>query len=472
MAYSPQNPYQLLLKILMRYQPDLMTPTKYLKSYRENISPVFYDSRPNNRYRHVGFMFNAPSKKDIFGYRGGLKDEIPGILDLSAFRASKKFTVDAMQERNTLAEKYTSDTKAFNESLLEQGMAQEKFASRLLEQSERLSEIREGMPSAASAASSTRLYGELAQARMQNTARYLKELEAYKAPESPEIDFSFRNPITGQKMNIDDRFEDIYVEEEPVSAVARRSILEGFASRRDAIMEEFLEDSARIYGRSSDYMEANPDGTYGIRRRNTIEEAMKDQYGPSNSFMPGYLDLGLRFRQEAEPVSPQSMQEVAETAYYNNFLNALQLEQRAESFAEAQALADMADFTEFTVNPTGRNETTFDAVTAFYEQDANKILEDMIEKTTDRLEISRLGKREDFMNEFNRRRERAVSQQDAFNRQQKENRERAEEMAKEKARVQQLFESQKREYESTMSSFGYTPDQIAGGITFDDTRPM
>jgi hypothetical protein len=76
------------------------------------------------------------------------------------------------------------------------------------------------------------------------------------------------------------------------------------------------------------------------------------------------------------------------------------------------------------------------------------------------------------MNEFNRRRERAISQQDAFNRQQEDNRKLAESTAAEKARVRKLFEAQKREYESTMSSFGNTPVTAGSGITFDDTRPM
>jgi hypothetical protein len=438
-----------------------MSDRSLMDIYNRSIVPVFISpmQRPFNA---LGGMLWAASPAAQFANKYyGLEKEIPGILDLASLRGSQKLSVGAMQERNELAEKYSRDTSEFNLQLLEQGKAQESFASRLLEQNERLAGIREGITSSASAASSTRIYSGLAQSQMQNTARYLKELEAYKAPSVPEIDFSFRDPITGKKLEIDTQFEDVYEEGDLPENIARQLVLDRFKKKSEKIKDQFLKESGSSYGSVENYY-TNEIKAYADQTGMSLDMAVNELYNMKGSSKYGGSESWFNANATDADRAKQD--------YFEQFQRAKRMESVAENFSEAQALADIAGFTDFTVGK--KQNVKFDAVAAFYEQDINKVLEDMISGTTDRLTIARLGQREDFMREFNRRRERAMDQQEAFNRQQRENRDRAESMAQEKRRVQSLFESQKREYETTMSSFGYTPEAIAGGITFDDTRPM
>ena len=108
----------------------------------------------------------------------------------------------------------------------------------------------------------------------------------------------------------------------------------------------------------------------------------------------------------------------------------------------------------------------------FFEADHNKLLEDMISNTTERLDIARLSERGDVEKEFNRRKDAAISQRSLADSQLRRNQDQAQSVAEEKQRVRQLMEQQRVEYAQTLSSFGSAPESKGDSVTFGDTRPQ
>ena len=113
----------------------------------------------------------------------------------------------------------------------------------------------------------------------------------------------------------------------------------------------------------------------------------------------------------------------------------------------------------------------YDPISLFYQQDVNSVLEDMVGKTTERLDIARLTERADVQKEFERRQQAAIQERTLFESQLQRNQQQAERIEQEKQATRMRMEQQKREYAESMSSFSAGPSQ-GTGITFSETRPQ
>lgn len=361
-----------------------------------------------------------------------LASEVPGTLDLAALNLGKTYQLQRAIERNEMSEGFAADSEAYQIQALKQQQLSADFSERLSQMNERLGVIKGQANQAASKASSQREYSMLAKKAMEGSRRYLQELEAFRAPEAPNIDFTFADPITGERLDVNTEFEDIYQGDFNVADMARAKVMKDFTTLRDRYYEESLAAMYDEYGRPEDY---GPDGN--VQQTESNYEANK-AYRLQREKSFGAADM-------------------------------------ATDYAEAAALAEMGGFTDYTVNPrSSRPElaTTFDAATMFYKQDINKVLDDMVGVATERLEIDRITDRETTEAEFKRRKQLAQSQLGLYEGQKRRNAAEAERIEAERQRMRQQVAQQEADYQQTMSSFGNSPAGSGNDIQFTDTRPQ
>ena len=376
--------------------------------------------------------------EDYFYYGKYLAPEVPGTLDLAGFNTAKAYELQRLEERNLQAEKFAEQSQAFNVQMAQQAQASGTFFERLGQLDERLSSIKAGLPTAASQVSSIRQYSQLSKRAMENTSRYLAELERFKAPEAPAIDFTFKNPITGESLELGTQFSDVFSDDYSASSAAREMILGDFRRISQEQTQSALEAMQSYWGKAEDY-----GGTVEGYR-----EKLKDPY------LTG-----------------------AQKNYYQQALKATEAPDIAAQYGEAAALAQLGGYTDW-ISGThvgtsgGSGSFSIDPITMFYGQDANAILEDYISKTAERLEISRMGDVGALQEEFNRRQQNAQAQYQMYLNQQARNQQQAQQVEAEKQRTRAELERQKAEYAQSLGEFGSGSANRGDGIEFTDTRPQ
>lgn len=426
--------------------------TDYYTGFKRN-NLVYHDAyKPkigsSNQYEGVAYDGYQAA------FRRGIMPEQAGMLELAALYGSSRIAADKAKETNQLAIDYAKQTDAFNLQLAEQGRASEAYSRAMDQANTRLTDIKAGSPLATSKASTARQFAQLSQQRIQNTSRYLQELDRFSAPQGADIDFTFRDPITGKELSLDTEFGDVYGEDYNPNKVAKQMVQEDFARRRDIISEAVRSSLKEEYGELEDY---------GVNEdRLTLAKAkINANYGSSDD------RAYVKFAENYDLLKSNS--------------------EGVEDYAEAKAIAEMGGFEDTDVSATSYSAfrpeyrdqykrwypeyTHVDSASVFYRTDINAILDDMTSATVDRLEIDRVSRREDAQKEFERSRERALSQRGLFESQLIRNQEQEQYIAEEKRRVQMLLEDQKRELAQGLSSFGDTTSSTSDQITFTDTRP-
>lgn len=371
-------------------------------------------------------------------FLGSLYPELGGMHQLSAFNLAKRYQVDRAMSRNEQAEKFAQASEAYQMQALKQQSAASEYAERLGQIQDRLGVIRTQGATSASQASSQREYSQLAKRAMEGTRRYLAELEAFRAPAAPAIDFTFTDPLTGKKVGVDTSFEDIYSGDFDPAKVAREQVMGEFKSLSEQKYQEALDWAYSEWGRPEDY----------------------------SDIMPSFANLGMTNEAQVEAIKAFKAQRAKSFA----------AQDIARDYAEAATIAQMGGYTEDiqVKNPfAGRfGEFSYDPSAAFYQQDINAILEDMTSKATERLEIDRLMDKEAVQGEFERRKALAQSQFRMFESQQQRIQAEQQRIEEEKQRTRQQLTAQQSEYSQAMSSFGSVDSGQNGGIQFTDARPI
>ena len=381
--------------------------------------------------------------------------ELQGHMELAPLLGGKKFMRGALASRNEQAEQFGKQSDSFNIEMLKQAQAAETFSAGYDRASTRLGTLRSGMSQSASSASSAREYSGIAQNTMQATGRYLSELEKFQAPTQQDLSFTFKDPITGQDLMIDSKFEDVYKDQDPKER-ARTAVYDTFAKSTDMYREQLQSNILDEYGNFDDWMYGGKHlSDLSIHRR---RELARDR-----------LDYSTYEKKVIREGSDY-------IARYNEMERAIN---NTDQTAEAMAMAEMTDYggtMSYTNKHGGDGWMTTDMSQSllFFNADHNKLLDDMFKNTTERMEIARLDDRTAVETEFNRRKDAALSQRALSDSQLRRNQAQAQGIAEEKQRVRQLMEEQRIEYAQTLSSFGSSPVNESGGdsVTFGDIRPQ
>lgn len=426
-----------------------------LEIFQQQMNPTFLDLSGDLSIAQGRRYFNTKRHNFLESFMRDMDGttELQGIYDLAPLQGGKKFMAKSMQERNEQAQRFGIESDAYNINMLEQAKAGDTFNSRMEQANTRLGSIRSGMGGSASKASSAREYSGLAKNAMEATNRYLTELERFKAPEQQEIDFRFADPITGEKLAIDTSFEDVYSDRFDPADRAREDVLGTFESTTNRYRDELVQNMSDTYGNYDDYT------VYDRYSGRDVHLGSRE----GKNVMADYETAG-----GGDPVRD------AYFAQFNEFSTARQY---SDQTAEAMAMAEMTGYdstmTYGNKYGQGTDQTTdMSQSLLFFEADHNKLLEDMISNTTERLDIARLSERGDVEKEFNRRKDAAISQRSLADSQLRRNQDQAQSVAEEKQRVRQLMEQQRVEYAQTLSSFGSAPESKGDSVTFGDIRPQ
>ncbi len=418
-------------------------------------------------YYRTRDLFVNPNIQYAYGrsqseYDQYFQREEAGFRELAALNASKFIGgARAQDERNELLEGFRADTQAFEAMLMQQEQAQNQFSADLTNLNARMANVRAGAATAPSKASSVRQFQQLAKQNMQGTARYLAELEGYSMPQAPEIDFSFENPITGERIAYGTSFEDIYSGGFDPREEARRTIVDTFEETKQRQLTEFQDALRTEYGVMEDYTQEFED--------------RRDENGKIRAYNPSGM---TQFFDDAVAAAEYELSGKDywrwDKEYYERFRALRDGQRDAERYAEAMTLAEMGAIDGATTRGVGGMKTATGA-SFFYgsDTDVNAVLDSMVDATADRLEVARLSQETDFRAEFERRSARAAQQQALYDSQLQANQAAEQQIANEKRQVQSLLEQQKREYAEALGGFGsYSTVDGQSGITFSDTRPM
>jgi len=390
-------------------------------------------------------------------YQKYLEPEEQGFMDLAALNAGKFIGGrEAQSLREETLGSFSDDSQAYGLLMSQQAMNQEQFASRLAANNERLNSIRLGSQSAPSKASSMREYQQLARQSLEGTARYLRELESFKAPTAPDIDFTFENPITGETLQYGTTFDDVYSGGFDPRAEAEKAVLGRFNRTKKRELDTFLNAVGEEVGRTADFLaplqqqlDSSANGMIEVRNDRNQAKSFDNAVSAfryMNTTHHGNL-----------------------TNYYQQFEKAQKLEAEGERYAEARALAKLGAIDDVTYF----GNKSAQGASFFMNADVNAVLDSMIGNTEERMEIARLTNENDFRAEFDRRSQQAASQRSRFDAQLRANQAQEEAIALETQKTRQLMEEQQREYSQALSSFGSSSSSSDGDrITFTDTRPM
>lgn len=421
---------------------DVLKTSYHSPSSKAILSAQGFDY--GNRYADSSLSHNQ--------FERFFQPEIAGTLDMAGFNASKKYELQRMGDRNELAQKFTKDSEIYNLELMQQAQASETFYNRLGQIDTRLGGIKADAFGSASKATSKRQFAQLSQQAMQGTSRYLAELERFKSPETAAIDFTFADPITGEALSIDTKFEDVYFEDTNPSDRARSMVMEDYTRIRDEKADEARTALVDEYGNAEDYWK-DQGLTYRSTSGNSNAVASNEEY---LTYLNQEKSRGF-YGSYNEQMSQQ-------------FNAAMSIDDVVTDYSEAAALAEMGQYTDRISGGSIRDQS-FDPISLFYQQDVNSVLDDMIGKTTERMEIAGLTERGDVQQEFSRRQEAARQERALFDSQIQRNQQQAVRIEQEKQDTRIRMEQQKRDYAETMSSFA-APAREGSGITFKDNRPQ
>jgi hypothetical protein len=369
-------------------------------------------------------------------FRQFIAPEREGYRDLAGFNAAKGLEVDRAEARNELADKFFADSEAFSAQAQKQAQYSADFSSRMLDNQARLAQIRQKSEGAVSSASSQREFSQLAQESITGTRRYLEELERFRTPSGPAIDYSFTDPITGEKLDLDADFDNIYSGGYDPAALAREGVMKKYNTAFDAAVAEAGAWVSENFTNPSEYDDAMIARLQEGAQNNTLRDA--------------------------------------EEAYLNQYKTDVRAYDQVSGYAEAAALAELGGFTEnLSIQPFwAKQELEYDPASIFYGADTNALLEDYIAKSTERMGVSNLSDENQARREFERRRDVARTQFGLYENQQRFNAAEAERIEVEKQRTRQQLENQMADYQSTMATFGPEAASMGQGISFADTRPQ
>lgn len=427
-----------------------MSSTPLLDIYATEIVPTLQNQSGLYGYKQYNDASRSKMQAAFYGWDvprfpyQTVVGDMENITELAGLRASKGFEYDQLSERNRMLEQFAKQGDAFNIQMIQQGQAASTFSSRLEGINTRLGAIRQSAMTAASPASSQRQYSQLAQSALEGTSRYFQELERFKAPTAPTVDFSFQDPITGEIRQLGTKFEDVWSGGYDHESAARTAITSKFKTLTEQKKAQLLEESKKKYGTVEDFLKP-----YGGDEAK-LQAAM-------GNWQMGQWAAGTKAKGE----------------YWNQYQAAKTIEADAQQFAEAAAVAEIGDITTVGGQYSSTGYKQFSGASVFYDKDINQILENFVAPTAERLRISRLGDEKAVREEFKRREQAAQAQYNLYVGQQQRQAEQQQQIEAEKQRVRQLLSEQKREYASTMASFGdTTSSQQGAGIQFTDTRPQ
>jgi hypothetical protein len=304
--------------------------------------------------------------------------------------------------------------------------------------------------------SSLGAYSAAAKRQLQNTGRILAELNSMSAPEQVDIDMSFINPITGDRVGQDATFD---FNAGDIGAEVSKMVTDKYSTRRQEIVDQ---------------LDAGLKEQYGYRYNEFYSDERKDAMRTAEQYIAGMSEFD-RNRLEQGYYDHTRMGDSG--LNYNQYVELQNAESQYDSmlaFAESRALSEMTGTTEgYTTSRAeggGMANIFMTGSQMFMEADRDVVLQQIIDDTTVAYETSSLNDMKALEQEFTRRKQNAASMASDTARRNELNQARAADIEAQKIQYAKLLKQQQQEYQSTLSSASAV-ETAGGGVTFTDTRP-
>lgn len=382
------------------------------------------------------------------------------------------------------ARRFSRESQEFASSLESKIKQQDEFIASQTERTQNLLELGESITSASDEATKVSSVGEfsqLATSQIQETQQYLDKLESFRTPDLVNPTTSFIDPFTGNEINMNTKFEDVYTSEsteETLRSSLRSRVTEGM----DNIDFRFDDDAVASAQASSD-------------RLNQQMNAVRSQIERAGYRVPSYITEDTQFSEFGQGAGLSAgtipgyvtLARNAQAAQENlNYIQRDRARQERDVLLSMLGETATGDF-EFMVGSvsTGPVGGLFggNSVSTRNVSISNSIAlsgmsnEEIYQMMEDSYVAGGLAQEEQrqstFRQEFERRQDAAQSLFESEMRQNEINKAQAARIAEEKEQVRLLSEQQKRDYEKVLSSQGFSPKGDSGeGLGFTDTRPM
>lgn len=408
----------------------------------------------NRAYRPAQKAYTSVIRGKLHG-SSPFDKAVTGLRSHSTLFAARDYDLKRREQSNELYQQLVDDSQAYRSTYDQLMLASNLENDTFLQLQSELDKSKMTLANKGSA-SSLGAYSAAAKRQMQETSRILAQLEATTAPQQQQIDMSFIDPITGERVGQEATFA---YDAGNIAATVEKMVMGDYAKARDSIINEIDTGLKEQYGYSfsqyysQDRMDAMKRAESYMDNLSTEEQTRLAQ-GYYNSTALG--DSGMTYTQYSNLAEAQS--------YYDNMI----------AFAESRALAELTGTTEGyraeRVEGRGTAAVYMTGSQMFMGADRDAILQQIIDDTTTRYETADLNDMKTLEKEFNMRKQRAQSMASDTQRRNELNQARAADIERQKLQYAQLLQQQQQEYQSTLSSAGAV-ETPGGGVTFTEIRP-
>jgi len=384
-------------------------------------------------------------------------DAAPGLRSAANLNAAKMYDVRRRQQSSELYDKMVEQSNQFKFEV-DQLMQATSLENRQFQEMQATLDATKASAISNATTSSVGAYSVAAKRQMQETQRMLAMLSGTKAPEQADIDTTFINPLTGERVGQDFEFVmDAYDAKTHVADMLRSD----YQTKTRANLARIDDALKTNYGRSYDEW-YNPEFQAKLETATSFYDSLTPleqlRYSDGVNKYAQLGDSGFTFEtlQRLKNQSP----------IYDNVYR----------FAESRALAELTDVTEgYTsqrIEGRGYANVFLTGSQLYMEADRDEILNQLISDTATRFDTAALNERTTLEQEFQRRKQTAASMAADAVRRNELNAARAQDIEQQKIQYEQLLNQQQQEYASTLASVGAVETSDGSGVTFKEIRPV
>ncbi len=427
------------------------------------------------------------------GYQMFNEDHVLGRREKGAMTGASLIQADRRSGFSETLAGFQAETSRFNRDFEESETMRVAMDSKFAAADANMQAMLEGLDKAPSRASSVGQYQMLAKNSMQETQQALNKLSGMKAPDLIDMPTTFKDPFTGEDVELGTKFADIYQADDPTQ-MANQIVDRKFKQATSRRVAELQSESRKELGKAYDFSDDLGGQVQQIAA--SFKQVDTTRYSPALHSQHHLQALSAQALNTAESLRKEGANDLADQVeslqYVRMGINGirhsaardtiaaldaqskgLKAKKNIQEFAEAGALAEMSGMREnLSFKDNSGNRQYLDPTEYFIGADKNKELSKMKEYTASKLALEFRAEGASFESEFNNRVQRAEAEVEAGIRNKELNAIRSGSIDAQKRQLQERLANQQNEYASTLAGLASGGGQSGdAGIIMSDTRP-
>ena len=416
------------------------------------------------------------------GFQGGQRER-RAMLAATSIQANRRAGM------TSVLQDFQTETTRFNREYEAATNAMDAVNQRFSEGQAKIAGVLENLDKAPSKASSIGQFSSMAQAQMQDTQLALNRLSGMKAPSVIDVPTKFIDPFSGEEVMLDAKFEDLY-DAPDAGAVARQAVIGKFEKARDSIRADIDSQVETHYGASTRTVFGDQESRSMLERMSQhmqdLDNKRMGRFQGTADYMEAQkrmMDYGSQYSRDIRTLKSKGIDigsdnpwHPASGAKVNKLLEGVAYMDNMDKYSEAAAMAvisgddKMMSYKAQTGGLSGKKHY-INPAEFYFDADINAELDKMVKYTESKLNLEFKQEGANYEAEFDKRRNRALQQVEAAERNKELNRIRSGEIDAQKRGLQQRLEKQQQEYASAMAGLKGGGGSGSSSITFSETRP-